>query len=96
MFGKRYVCGCCGAEIDVKKTKKADFADGWMECQAPEGRDWKVPAGKKELADGTIYYLDTYNNIHRRTEFIELFAVDPERAFQFMRRHIRIKRKSGQ
>lgn len=92
MFRKRYICGCCGAEIDIKKTRKAEISKGWVECLAPEGRSWKVPAGKKELTDGTVMYIDTYNNLHKREEFMELFGVDPEKAFSFMRGHIRVRR----
>lgn len=92
MSRSRYICGCCGAEIDTKNTKRTAFMGEWRECTLPEGRDWKIPAGKKETADGTIMYIDTYNNLHTREEFLEMFAVDPETAFNYIRSHIRIKR----
>jgi hypothetical protein len=95
MAKTRYICGCCGAEIDIKKPRKADFAEGWSECMPPEGISWKVPAGKKELSDGSVLYMDTYNNLHQRLEFIELFGVDPERSFLYMRNHIQIKKQKS-
>lgn len=91
MLKKRYICSCCGAELDIKKTKKADFANGWVECLPPEGREWKVPSAKKELSDGSTLYMDTYNNLHTREEFIELFGVDPEKSIHYIRSHIRKK-----
>lgn len=93
MSRSRYICGCCGAEIDVKKTRRAEFTGKWMECLPPAGREWKVPAGKKELVDGSIMYIDTNSNLHKREEFIELFAIDPERAMNYMRSHIQKKTK---
>ncbi len=88
MSKKRYLCGCCGAEIDIKKTKRVGFGKEWLECLPPAGRDWKAPTAKKELSDGTIYYLDMLNNLHTREEFVELFGVDPEKALKYMRDHI--------
>lgn len=88
MFGKRYICGCCGAEIDVKRTKKVDLGKGWVECLPPAGREWRAPTAKKELSDGNVYYIDVLNNLHKREEFVELFGVDPEKAIKYMREHI--------
>jgi hypothetical protein len=91
----RYICGCCGAEVDVKKVKRSDYCSDWMEFVRPDGKPWKIPSAKKELADGSVIYFDTYNNVHSREEFLDIFGVDPEKAIEYIRSHIRVKRTEG-
>jgi len=88
----RYICGCCGAEVDVKKVKRSDHSSNWMEFVQPDGKPWKIPSAKKELSDGSVLYIDTYDNLHTREEFLDNFGVDPERAIEYIRSHIRVKR----
>jgi hypothetical protein len=81
----KFVCGCCGAEIDIVNTKSLSGLDEqWKECPRPLGRSWKFPIAKKELTDGLVVYLDKDKKEYYRDEFIDKFGIDPERAVSYM------------
>jgi len=88
----KFICGCCGAEIDVEHTRTAPgLPDTWRECPKPIGRGWRFPLARKELADGLTIYMDRDNREYTRDEFIDRFGVDPEKAVVYMASNSRIK-----
>ena len=90
MAVKKYVCGCCGAEIDIENTRCLQgLPDQWIECPRPLGRGWMFPFGRKEMADGSTVYLDRAKREYSREEFVYMFGVDPERAMNYVHSYSR-------
>jgi hypothetical protein len=76
------ICPQCGA---VSEIKSGSPSEDWLECVLPTGFEWRLPAGKIEMATGAVFYIDAVGNKMTREEYLERYNIDPEVAYQNMR-----------
>lgn len=87
---KKAICKNCGAvnEINAQDLAEDDGTD-WLACDLPLGFEWSLPAGKISPVYGDPIYVSSQGQHMSREEYILEFDIDPEIAYQKMRKGIR-------
>lgn len=81
---KEFVCTNCGA---VNVIPRAETYDAPLDCLAPTGFEWKLPAGKIGNPIIGYQYVTAQGSYMTREEYIATFKIDPEIALEYMRRN---------
>ncbi len=86
---KKTICKNCGAVNEISAQDLADDdGDDWLACDLPLGFEWSLPAGKITPVYGDPIYVSSQGQQMSREEFILEFNVDPEVAYQNMRKRV--------
>jgi hypothetical protein len=82
-----FVCQECGAlnEVSVDPQNLADTEQDWL-CLPPIGFEWVLPSGKIIPIVGDPIYVSAFGEYLSRKVYLERYKVDPEIAYQYMRR----------
>jgi hypothetical protein len=82
-----FVCQECGAlnEVSVDPQNLADKEQDWL-CLPPRGFEWILPSGKIVPIIGDPIYVSAFGEYLSRKTYLERYKVDPEIAYQYMRR----------
>jgi hypothetical protein len=82
-----FVCQECGAlnEVSVDPQNLADTEQDWL-CLPPTGFEWVLPSGKITPIIGDPIYVSAFGEYLSRKAYLERYKVDPEIAYQYMRR----------
>ncbi len=80
---KEFVCQNCGA---VNVVPQGDGAgDEPLNCLAPTGFEWKLPAGRIGNPVVGYEYITAQGTHMSREEYTMTFKIDPEIALRYMR-----------
>jgi hypothetical protein len=81
------VCQNCGAlnVLDIDPQNLDDKEQDWL-CLPPTGFEWVLPAGKISPIIGDPIYISAFGEHLSRKTYLERYKVDPEIAYQYMRR----------
>jgi hypothetical protein len=84
----KFVCKNCGSvnekDKDVILDPEYDQED-WL-CDLPLGFEWILPVGKISPIVGSTLYVSSMGGSLSRAEYLEKYNVDPEIAYQLMRK----------
>ncbi len=82
-----FVCSTCGALCTVSyDPNNPDPENGEWLCIPPQGFEWVLPAGKIIPVVGEPIYISAFGEHLSRKMYIERYKLDPEIAYQFMRK----------
>jgi hypothetical protein len=83
----QFVCQECGALniVDVDPQNLDDTEQDWL-CLPPTGFEWVLPSGKITPIIGDPIYVSAFGEYLSRKVYLERYKVDPEIAYQYMRR----------
>lgn len=86
---KKIICRNCGTvnEVSEEALTEAlnDDEDDWLQCTLPEGFEWSLPAGKITPIIGEPIYISAMGEHLSYDQFIEIYNIDPEIAYNLMR-----------
>jgi len=82
-----FVCSVCGAlnNFFFDPNDPDPENQEWL-CIPPEGFEWVLPAGKIMPIVGDPIYVSAFGEHLSRKIYIERYKLDPEIAYQYMRR----------
>jgi hypothetical protein len=82
-----FICQECGAlnEVSVDPQDLDEIEPDWL-CLPPTGFEWVLPSGKITPIIGDPIYVSAFGEQLSRKNYIERYKVDPEIAYQYMRR----------
>lgn len=84
----KFVCKNCGSvnekDKDIILDPEYDQED-WL-CDLPLGFEWILPVGKISPIVGSPLYVSSMGGSLSRAEYLEKYNVDPEIAYQLMRK----------
>ena len=82
-----FVCQECGAlnEVSVDPQNLDDTEQDWL-CLPPKGFEWVLPSGKIMPIMGDTIYVSAFGEYLSRKAYLERYKVDPEIAYQYMRK----------
>jgi hypothetical protein len=82
-----FVCQECGAlnVVSVDPQNLDDKEQDWL-CIPPQGFEWILPSGKIMPIIGDPIYVSAFGEHLSRKTYLERYKVDPEIAYQYMRR----------
>jgi hypothetical protein len=82
-----FVCQNCGAlnVLDIDPMNLDDKEQDWL-CLPPTGFEWILPSGKIMPIIGDPIYVSAFGEHLSRKVYLERYKVDPEIAYQYMRR----------
>jgi hypothetical protein len=82
-----FVCQNCGAlnTLDVDPQNPDNKEQDWL-CLPPTGFEWVLPAGKITPIIGDPIYISAFGEHLSRKVYLERYKVDPEIAYQYMRK----------
>jgi hypothetical protein len=82
-----FVCSICGALNNVFFDPNNPDPENqeWL-CLPPQGFEWVLPAGKIMPIVGDPIYVSAFGEHLSRKIYIERYRLDPEIAYQYMRR----------
>lgn len=81
---KEFVCPVCGA-VNVVPREMVSSSDAPLDCLAPTGFEWTLPAGKVGNPVTGYKYITAQGTHMTREEYLATFRIDPELALNFMR-----------
>jgi hypothetical protein len=85
----KFVCKNCGAVNEKEREIILDPQYGeedWL-CDLPLGFEWILPVGKISPIVGTPLYVSSQGGNLSREEYLSRYNVDPEIAYQLMRKN---------
>jgi hypothetical protein len=82
-----FVCSTCGAlnNLFYDPNDPDPEKQEWL-CIPPQGFEWVLPAGKIMPIVGDAIYVSAFGEHLSRRIYIERYKLDPEIAYQYMRR----------
>jgi hypothetical protein len=82
-----FVCQECGAVnvVDVDPQDLDDKEQDWL-CVPPTGFEWVLPSGKITPIIGDPIYVSAFGEYLSRNAYLLKYKVDPEIAYQYMRK----------
>jgi hypothetical protein len=82
-----FVCQNCGAlnVLDIDPRNLDDTEQDWL-CLPPTGFEWTLPSGKIMPIIGDPIYVSAFGEYLSRKAYLERYKIDPEIAYQYMRR----------
>jgi hypothetical protein len=82
-----FVCQNCGAlnTLSIDPIDLDDKEQDWL-CEMPKGFEWHLPSGKIIPVVGDPIYVSAFGEHLSREIYLERYKVDPEIAYQYMRR----------
>jgi hypothetical protein len=82
-----FVCQECGAlnEVSVDPQNLDDTEQDWL-CLPKRGFEWILPTGKIVPIVGDAIYISAVGEYLSRKAYLERYKVDPEIAYQYMRK----------
>ena len=101
MVSKNVKCHGCGREIKIKDTDPEFMCsrcgaknvvphemlyDAPLDCIPPTGFEWALPAGRIEPIAGDIIYVTAQGSHLNKKDYIRIYGIDPEIAYQKMRK----------
>jgi hypothetical protein len=84
MVMARIICPQCGSVSEVNVDSLGEDED-WLECVAPDGFEWTLPAGKITPTVGEPVYIDAVGKKFTREAYVKKYNIDPEIAYVKMR-----------
>ena len=83
-----FVCQNCGAlnTLSVDPQNPDNKEQDWLGCLPPEGFEWVLPAGKITPIIGDPIYISAFGEHLSWKVYLERYKVDPEIAYQYMRK----------
>ena len=83
-----FICQNCGAlnELSIDPMNLNDTEQDWL-CGAPNGFEWIMPSGKVMPIVGDPIYVSALGEYLTRSAYLEKYKLDPEIAYQFMRKN---------
>jgi hypothetical protein len=84
----KFICKNCGSvnEKDRDVLLDPDYSqEDWL-CDLPLGFEWILPAGKITPIVGEPLYVSSLGGNLSRNEYLERYNVDPEIAYELMRK----------
>lgn len=84
----KFICKNCGSvnEKDREVLLDPDYGEGDWLCELPTNFEWVLPVGKITPIVGVPLYVSALGGNLTRSEYIERYNVDPEIAYQLMRK----------
>jgi len=85
----KFVCKNCGAVNEKEREIILDpqYDEGDWLCDLPLGFEWILPVGKISPIVGTPLYVSSQGGNLSREEYLTKYNVDPEIAYQLMRKN---------
>lgn len=86
----KFICKNCGSvnEKDSDVILDPNYSiDDWL-CELPDNFEWILPVGKITPIVGSPLYVSSLGGNLTRSEYIQKYNVDPEIAYQLMRRDV--------
>lgn len=80
---KEFVCPACGAVNVIPREMSSDAP---LDCLAPTGFEWRMPAGKIGNPLTGFQYITAQGTQMSREEYLATFRIDPEIALQYLHR----------
>ncbi|MCK9440541.1 MAG: hypothetical protein M0Q13_03865 [Methanothrix sp.] len=84
----KFICKNCGSVNEKDKDVLLDpeySTDDWL-CDLPVSFEWILPVGKISPIVGNPMYVSSLGGNYSRSEYLEKYNVDPEIAYQLMRK----------
>ncbi|MCK9566041.1 MAG: hypothetical protein WA137_11685 [Methanothrix sp.] len=84
----KIICKNCGSVNEKDKEVLLDpeySTDDWI-CDLPVHFEWILPVGKISPIVGNPMYVSSLGGNYCRSEYLEKYNVDPEIAYQLMRK----------
>jgi hypothetical protein len=84
----KFICKNCGSVNEKDRDLIVDpnySIDDWL-CELPNNFEWILPVGKITPIVGSPLYVSSLGGNLTRSEYIKKYNVDPEIAYQLMRR----------
>ncbi|MFZ2470893.1 MAG: hypothetical protein WAW52_03010 [Methanothrix sp.] len=84
----KFICKNCGSVNEKDKEVLLDpeySTDDWL-CDLPLNFEWILPVGKISPIVGNPVYVSSLGGNYSRSEYLEKYNVDPEIAYQLMRK----------
>jgi len=84
----KFICKNCGSvnEKDKEVLLDLDYStEDWL-CDLPLNFEWILPVGKISPIVGSPLYVSSMGGNLSRNEYLEKYNVDPEIAYQLMRK----------
>ncbi|MDD4162244.1 MAG: hypothetical protein PHW87_07165 [Methanothrix sp.] len=84
----KFICKNCGSvnEKDKEVLLDPDYStEDWL-CDLPLNFEWILPVGKISPIVGSPLYVSAMGGNLSRSEYLERYNVDPEIAYQLMRK----------
>ena len=79
-----FMCSRCGAKNVVPHEM---LYDAPLDCIPPTGFEWALPAGRIEPVAGDIIYVTAQGSHLNKKDYIRIYGIDPEIAYQKMRKN---------
>jgi len=82
-----FVCKNCGSlnTVYIDPSDPSPDNQEWL-CLPPDGFEWILPSGKITPIVGDPIYVSAFGEHLSRENYINRYKVDPEIAYQYMRR----------
>jgi len=81
----KVICPQCGS-VSIVGKDISDESGNWLECSVPQGFEWRLPAGKITPVVGAPIYVSAIGEALTRDQYLGIYSIDPEIAYQNMRR----------
>lgn len=85
---KRFICKNCGSVNETSAEALAEDDEEWLQCTLPQGFEWILPAGKITPVLGEPIYISGNGEQLSYEDYLAMYNVDPEIAYNLMRGRI--------
>lgn len=79
-----FFCSVCGACNVVPQGESSELP---LNCVAPKGFEWELPAGKLQSIAGKAIYITAQGSHVDKETFKRMYKCDPEIVYQNMRKN---------